>query len=64
MEFVKHNQLLKIRVEYDQDYVQIGFNDFIEDYGLERLSDWEWLKFGNPEAIGCDGFSKWTTLYT
>lgn len=51
MEFVKYNQLLKIRVEYDQDYGQIGFNDFIEDSGLERLSDWEWLKFGNPEAM-------------
>lgn len=51
MDFVKHNQLLKIRVEYDQDYGQIGFNYFIEDNGLERLSDWEWLKLGNPEAM-------------
>lgn len=51
MDFIKNNQLLKVELSYDQDYGQIGFNDFIEDNGLERLSDWEWLKFGNPEAM-------------
>ena len=51
MEFIKHNQLLKVHVAYDQDYGQIAFDDFIGYTGLERLSDWEWLKFGNPEAM-------------
>ena len=50
MESAKNNQLLKVELSYDQDYGQIGFNDFIEDNGLERLSDWEWLKFGNPDS--------------
>lgn len=51
MEISKNNQLLKIRVDYDQDYGQIATDDFIRDAGLERLSDWKWLKFGNPEAM-------------
>lgn len=51
MEFIKNNQCLKIRVAYDQDYGQIAFDDFIGYTGLERLSDWEWLKFVNPEAM-------------
>ena len=51
MDFIKNNQLLKVELSYDQDYGQIGFDDFIGDTGLERLSDWEWLKFGNPEAM-------------
>lgn len=50
MEIIKNNQLLKVELSYDQDYGQIGFNDFIEDNGLERLSAWEWLKFGNPDS--------------
>lgn len=51
MDFVKHNQLLKIRVEYDQEYGHIEFEEFVKSHGLERLSDWAWLKFGNPEAM-------------
>ena len=51
MDFIKNNQLLKVELSYDQDYGQIGFDDFIGDTGLERLSDWKWLKFGNPEAM-------------
>ena len=47
----KNNQLLKVELSYDQDYGQIAIDDFIGDTGLERLSDWEWLKFGNPEAL-------------
>lgn len=50
MEITKNHQLLKAELSYDQDYGQIGFNDFIGDNGLERLSDWEWLKFGNPDS--------------
>lgn len=50
MEFVKHNQLLKIRVAYDQDSGYIDFEHLIESHGLERLSDWEWLKIANPDA--------------
>ena len=48
MEFVKHNQLLKIRVAYDQDN-GYHFEDFIECNDIECLSDWEWLKIANPE---------------
>lgn len=47
MEFVKYNQLLKIRVEYDQDYGQIGFNDFIEDNGLEPIGEHAYAYFPN-----------------
>lgn len=51
MDFVKHNQLLKIRVEYDQEYGHIEFEEFVKSHGLERLSDWAWLKFGNPDDL-------------
>lgn len=51
MDFIKNNQLLKVELSYDQDYGQIGFDYFIGDTGLEHLSDWKWLKFGNPEAM-------------
>lgn len=37
MEFIKHNQLLKIRVAYDQDGGCIGFKDFFADSGLEEI---------------------------
>lgn len=47
MEFVKYNQLLKIRVEYDQDHGQIGFNDFIEDNGLEPVGEHAYAYFPN-----------------
>lgn len=47
MEFVKHNQLLKIRVEYDQDYGQIGFNDFFDESGLESINDHAYAYFPN-----------------
>ena len=50
MEFIKHNQLLKIRVGYDQDSGYIDFEHFIESHGLERLSDWEWLKIAKPDS--------------
>ena len=52
MEFIKHNQLLKIRVSYDQD--DYYFRDFIESEGLERINDgrnYEYIKIGNPEAM-------------
>ena len=50
MEFIKHNQLLKIRVGYAQDSGYIDFEHFIESHGLERLSDWEWLKIAKPDS--------------
>lgn len=50
MEFVKHNQLLKIRVAYDNDMSAVSFEEFIEETGLERLSDYEWLKIAKPDS--------------
>ena len=50
MEFVKHNQLLKIRVAYDSDMSAVSFEDFVAETGLERLSDYEWLKIANPDS--------------
>ena len=52
MEFVRRNQLLKVRVSYDQD--DYYFSDFIESEGLERVNDgrnYEYIKIGNPEAM-------------
>lgn len=52
MEFVKRNQLLKVRVSYDQDAYY--FSDFIESEGLERVNDgrnYEYIKIGNPEDM-------------
>ena len=37
MEFIKHNQLLKIRVAYDQDGGCIGFKEFFAESGLEEI---------------------------
>lgn len=50
MEFVNHNQLLKIRVAYDNDIGYIEFEAFVKSHGLERVSDWEWLKIANPDS--------------
>lgn len=53
MEFIKHNQLLKVRVSYDQDN-GYHFEDFIECNGIERIGDgrnYEYIKIGNPEAM-------------
>ena len=53
MEFIKHNQLLKIRVSYDQDNGYY-FRDFIESEAIERIGDgrdYSYLKIGNPEAM-------------
>ena len=30
MEITKNNQLLKVELSYDQDYGQIGFNDYTD----------------------------------
>lgn len=38
MEFVKHNQLLKIRVAYDQTSGCNAFDEFIDDNDLESIS--------------------------
>lgn len=37
MEFVKHNQLLKIRVAYDHTGGYIGFKEFFVESGLEEI---------------------------
>lgn len=39
MEIIKNNQLLKIRVAYDQDGGCIGFKDFFADSGLEEIGE-------------------------
>lgn len=36
MEFIKHNQLLKVRVSYDQDN-GYHFKDFIESHDIELI---------------------------
>lgn len=53
MEFIKRNQLLKVRVAYDQDN-GYHFKDFIESHGIEPIDnvrDYEYIKIGNPEAM-------------
>ncbi len=50
MEIIKHNQFLKIDLSYDQDSGINQFELFVEDAGLERLSEREWLKIGLPDA--------------
>lgn len=53
MEFIKHNQLLKIRVSYDQDNGYY-FQDFIESHGIEPIGsgrNYDYIKIGNPEAM-------------
>lgn len=50
MEIIKNNQCLKLDLSYDQDSGINQFEMFIEDAGLERLSEREWLKIGLPDA--------------
>ena len=47
MEFIKHNQLLKVRVAYDQDGGCIGFEDFFDASGLESINDHAYAYFPN-----------------
>lgn len=56
MEFIKHNQLLKIRVSYDQDNGYY-FQDFTESEDIEPIGNgrnYDYIKIGNPEAIDCE----------
>lgn len=50
MEIIKHNQCLKIDLSYDQDSGSYQFELFVEDTGLECLSERWWLKIGLPDA--------------
>ena len=50
MEFVKHNQLLKIRVAYDTAAGQSEFQDFVEMNDISCLNHREWLKIGGQSA--------------
>lgn len=50
MQVIKNNQCLKLHVAYDQDSGINQFELFVEDTGLERLSDREWLKIGKPDS--------------
>nr|DAN56949.1 MAG TPA: hypothetical protein [Caudoviricetes sp.] len=53
MEFIKHNQLLKLRVSYDQDNGYY-FSDFIESEDIERINngrDYEYIKIGKPDGL-------------
>jgi hypothetical protein len=47
MEFIKYNQLLKIRVEYDTDSGCIAFKDFIQDSGIEHIGECAYAYFPN-----------------
>ena len=54
MEIIKHNQCLKIDLSYDHDNGYY-FEDFIEVYGIERISignsrGYSYLKIGEPDA--------------
>lgn len=50
MEIIKNNQLLKIDLTYDQDNGW-RLTDFVEMNGITCLSDREWLKIADPEAL-------------
>lgn len=50
MEIIKNNQLLKIDLTYDEDNGW-HFEDFISMNGITRLTDREWFKISNPEAM-------------
>lgn len=53
MEFIKHNQLLKVRISYDPDNGYY-FQDFIESHGIEPIDNgrnYDYIKIGNPEAM-------------
>ena len=47
MEFIKHNQLLKVRVAYDNDSSYIEFKDFIQDSGIEPIGEHAYAYFPN-----------------
>lgn len=47
MEFIKHNQLLKVRVAYDNDSSYIEFKDFIQDSGIEPVGEHAYAYFPN-----------------
>nr|DAV58307.1 MAG TPA: hypothetical protein [Caudoviricetes sp.] len=48
MSFIKNNQVLEIKIAYDDD--ACFFDDFIQDSGLERISDYQWIVIKNPGA--------------
>jgi hypothetical protein len=47
MEFIKNNQVLKIKITYDDG--ACSFDDFIQNSGLERISDYQWIVIKNPD---------------
>lgn len=50
MEFIKHNQFLRIRVAYDCASGQSEFQDFVEMNDISCLNHREWLKIGDQSA--------------
>lgn len=53
MEFIKHNQLLKIHVSYDQANGYY-FSDFIESEDIERINNgrnYDYIKIGKPDGL-------------
>lgn len=45
MELIKHNQLLKIRVGYDQEIGRICFRSFIRHSGIEKIGEHKYAYF-------------------
>lgn len=50
MQFIKNNQALNVELTYDEDNGW-HFEDFISMSGIERVSDREWFKISNPDAV-------------
>ena len=50
MEFIKNNQCLKIRLNYDSESGQREFQDFVEMNDISCLNHGEWLKIDNQSA--------------
>lgn len=50
MEIIKNNQLLEIDLTYDEDN-GCHLETFISMNGITRLTDREWFKISNPEAM-------------
>lgn len=48
MMFIKNNQALEIKIEFDDDCGFL-FNQFVENEGLEQVSDYQWLDIKEPD---------------
>ena len=48
MIFVKNNQVLEIKIDFDEEGCFL-FNNFVENEEIEEISDYQWIVIKNPD---------------